>query len=249
MSVQSTDIKFYGSAVMPDDDTVPNVGGAIDTTKKVEFTQMTANSTLEAVSDNAADTTQTITVTGRDPSGVLVTETATLNGTTAVALGTTTFERILKVVLSGATTGIVSVRSSGGGTTWCTLEPGILEVRVPFYGASADPAGGVVKHYYEKIFVKNENASLALINATIAEQADPTGAIDFGLESTLDDTNTTADRRTAPVGITFDNTTKTVATGNLPAGSAQGIWLHLTLNPGDPAQKSSYTLRVQGESV
>lgn len=253
MGILASELKFYGSAVMPDDDTVNAIGGVIDTTRKVEFTQMTANSQLEVISDNAGDNTQTVTVTGRKADGTVASEAAALNGTTVVALGATVFERILKVTLSAAATGIVTIRDTGGaGSDWATLEPGITELRVPFYGAAADVAGGAARTYFEKIFVKNTNATLALTTAQVLEQADPSGKVTFGLAGTLDDTGTNGagnNRQVAPVGVIFDNAAMNVATGDLLSGSAQGIWLKLSLAAGDAAQKTSYTPRITGNSI
>jgi len=67
---------------------------------------------------------------------------------------------------------------------------------------------------------------------------------------TLGDSASSTDRRTDPGGLTFDSATKNVANSqNLTAGSAQGIWIKLTLAAGDAAQKTSYTLRASGSST
>lgn len=250
MSIQASDIKAYGSAVMPDDDSVNNIGGAIDTSKKVEFTDIAPAGTVEMSSDNAGDTTQSVTVYGRNNAGELVNEAKTLNGTTWVAF-TTTFERILKVVMSAAATGTVTIRETGPGDDLVTMEPGITEVRRPFYNASA-PASGTRK-YYEKIFFKNDHATLTLTSAVIKENADPSGKIAFALETSLDGTDTNGggnNRQVAPSGYTFDSADKNVANSqNHSAGSAQGVWMELSLAAGDPAQNTTYTLREEGNST
>jgi len=110
MPVVSTDIVAYGSAVMPEDDTTTNIGGAIDTTTRVVFTDIAATGTVGVYSSDATDT-QNVTITGRDSSGVIVSETLTLNGTTKVS-GTQNFERILKIVLSAAAAGTVTVEDN-----------------------------------------------------------------------------------------------------------------------------------------
>jgi hypothetical protein len=128
----------------------------------------------------------------------------------------------------------------------------ITEVRRLFYNAAADVPGGAARDYYEKVFVKNTHASLSLTGATIAEQADPSGKITFALATALDDTGTSADRRTAPAsGVSaFDNAAKNVANSqNHSAGAAQGIWLKLTLAAGDAPLKSTYTVRENGTST
>ena len=54
------------------------------------------------MSSSASDTAATLAVTGRDATGVLQTETKTLNGTTKVA-GSQSFERLLKGIAAGTT--------------------------------------------------------------------------------------------------------------------------------------------------
>ena len=61
-----------------------------------------------AVSANAGDTTQTITVTGTDMFGVAVKEVITLNGTTTVA-GKKAFKRITSIAASAALAGNITV--------------------------------------------------------------------------------------------------------------------------------------------
>jgi hypothetical protein len=63
---------------------------------------------LRYASSNAGDTTQTITVTGTDMYGQVMTETKTLNGTTAVN-GTKAFYTVTGVAASAALTGNLSV--------------------------------------------------------------------------------------------------------------------------------------------
>ncbi len=251
MSITTDEIKFYGSAVMAEDDVTTAIGGAIALTKKIEFTQMSGNSTLEAVSSSVSDTTQTITVTGRNAAGTIISSAVVLTGTSPVALDALTFERILKATLSGTAVGTVTIRNSSGGTVWSTMEPGLTEVRVPFYNSAADPSGGAEKTYYEKIFVKNTNATLSLLSGQISEQSDPTGLITFGVAATLNDsgTNGANNRQVAPGAITFNNSAKNVITGELPATEYQGIWLELRLPAGNAAQKSTYTLKVTGTSI
>ena len=252
MPLTASDIVWYGSATMPDDDTVTNVGGGIDTTKRVVFTDMQATGTVGVYSSDPGDTTQTVTITGRDSTGVVVTESLALNGTTKVT-GTQQFERILKITLSAAAAGTVTVEDNQATPNKITdLAPGELEVRRIFYDAQADVAGGAQRKYYEKIFCKNTNATNALVNASILEQADPSGKIAFALESVLNGTDTNGagnNRQVAPAGYTFDNNAKSVSGGNLTPGDAQGIWLELTLNPGDAAQNTTYTLRAEGSTT
>ncbi len=250
MSILDSDIKVYGSAVMPDDDVTNQIGGAIALTKKVEFTDIAPTGLVEMVSDNAGDTTQNVTIHGRNAAGELISEQKTLNGLTVVDF-TTSIERILKVIMSASATGTVTIRKDGDAGNLVTLEPGIAEVRRPFYNAVA-PDSGTVK-YYEKIFFKNEHATLTLTSAVMKEQADPTTKIAFAVESSLDgsdDNGAGNNRKVAPGGYTFDSADKNVANSqNHTAGAAQGVWIELTLTNGDPATKSTYTLRESGNTT
>lgn len=252
MPIVASDIVAYGSASMPDDDTPTGIGGAISTTKRVVFTDIVATDEIEILSDNAGDTTQTITVYGRNAAGELVNDVATLNGVSVVTITGTAFERVLKIIKSASTTGTVTVRDQDTDTTIATMEPALLEIRRPFYDAAADASGGSTRNYYDKIFFKNDHGSLTLTSAVVKEQADPQTVVDFDLESTLDgtDTNGAGNRQTHTGGYTFDSADKNVANSqNLTAGSAQGCWLRLQLTAGLGAQNTSVTMRVSGNTV
>ena len=252
MPIVAADIVAYGSAVMPDDDATTNVGGAIALTKRVVFTDIVATDEIEILSDDSGDTTQTITVHGRNAAGELVNDVATLNGVAVVLIAGTAFERVLKIIKSASTTGTVTVRDQDTDTTIATLEPAVLEIRRPFYDAAADASGGAQREYHDKIFFKNNHGTLTLTSAQILEQADPQTVVAFDLESTLDgsDDNGAFGRQTAPGGYTFDSTAKNVANSqNLTAGAAQGCWMELTLTAGLGAQNTTVTMRVSGNTV
>ena len=105
MSVLPSDMVFYGSANMQETDSGAQ-GGAIDNTIRVVFDDISPNGNMEIVSSAAGDTTQTVTITGRNAAGDIISDVETLNGTTPVAMSTeTTWERLLKVVKSATTTG------------------------------------------------------------------------------------------------------------------------------------------------
>lgn len=101
MSVLPSDIVYYGSANMPVADGT-TAGGAVDFTKRVSFVSLASTGTVDYVSSSASDTAATITVTGRDSTGVVVTETKTLTGTTPVN-GAQSFGRILEAAAGGTT--------------------------------------------------------------------------------------------------------------------------------------------------
>lgn len=101
MSVKPGDIRFYGSANMPDADGA-TTGGALDTTKKITFTDISPTGTMDYVSSSSSDTASTITLSMRDSTGAIQTETKTLTGTTKVT-GSQSSERLLKGVAGGTT--------------------------------------------------------------------------------------------------------------------------------------------------
>lgn len=252
MPVAATDIVVYGSASMPDDDTPQDIGGAIDLTTLIIFSGIVATDAVEILSDNAGDTTQTVTIYGRDAGGVLVSEGKVLTGTTFVAT-TQSFERILKITLSATAAGTVTVRDASTDATIIAIEAGVTEIRRPFYDALAEASGGANRKYYEKVFFKNNHGTLALTSATISEQADPSGLVAFALETALDGTDTNGasnNRQVIPGGYTFDSATKNIANSqNHTAGAAQGLWLELSLNAGVAANNTSFTLRESGNSA
>ena len=253
MSVSASDIVVYGSANMPEDDSSTS-GGAIDTATKVIFTDISATDSVECVSDNAGDTTQTITITGRDSGGNIVSETETLNGTSEVST-TQTYERILKITLNSSTTGTITIRKASDNVTIATMESGITAIRRVFYDATAEASGGSSKSFYEKVFVKNTNGSTDLLAAKIQGTSDPSGNLAFDLEDAADDNNSVSNRVTSPAGgdmlgsPTFNDSQKTIPGSNLASGEAIGVWLKLTLAAGTSAAKTTYTLQVTGTTT
>lgn len=114
MAVEKKDIWVFGSANMVESDS-GTVGGAIAVAVKCEGSDPSTTSTIECYCA-AADTTRTVTITGRSASGAIVSEVETFNGLTAVTT-TQTFERLLKAILSDTPTGTCAVISSESGTT------------------------------------------------------------------------------------------------------------------------------------
>lgn len=101
MSVYPTEVIVYGCVNMPEADGA-TVGGAVDLTRRISFSDMAATGLLNAVSSSASDTAAKVAYSGRDAAGIIQTETLTLNGTTKVA-GTKSLQRLLYGALSGAT--------------------------------------------------------------------------------------------------------------------------------------------------
>jgi hypothetical protein len=250
MPIVDSDIQFRASADMPWDDADP-AGGAIDLTTKVAFTQFSAAARPEIVSDGAD--TRDVTIVGRLASGVEVTETKALNGTTPV-LFDATYERILSVTADAASaTRTISVHQGASGTVRVTLEGDnvLTDVVILFGWAKAEASGGSTKVYYEKIFAKNAHATLALLEAVAVLTADPSAKIELGVDPTKDSSLGVADRLTAPAGVTFgdDDVEAAIEDNELLAGEAIGIWLELTLAAGTAPAKTTATVALRGSSI
>lgn len=245
MSIVSGDLVLYAAANEPNDDSSTG-GGAIDTLRRLDFTQIAATDKIEVVSANSGDTTQTCALTGRKADGTIVTETLSLNGTSAVAT-TNNYERLLKAELSATCAGIVTVRRQTGPATLRTIPVGERGFMAPFRQLASDPS--TQKDFYVKGFWKNTNGSLALTVAVVKENADPSSVITHALAASLDDSATVTNRLTSP-GLTFNGSDKNVPNSqNLSSGSAIGLWLDLTLASGAAALKTTYTTELDGQTT
>lgn len=253
MGLNASGLILYGSVNMPEADGL-TAGGAITGNIKVVFDnadktnvpsgQLGLNSSL------AGDTSQ-VWFYGRNAGGNLINEMVTTNGITTVS-GTLVYERLLKVAATGTGfhNGTLTVRDFQNQTV-VTLESGIHSVRRPFYGVSAEAAGGANKDYYEKVFLKNSDSTYALLGAQLHETSDPSNKIVFALSNAQNDTETVASRlNTAPTLVSaFSGLGKSVPGTDLNAGSGIGVWLKLTLNAGDVAAKTFYTIQASGSSI
>jgi hypothetical protein len=244
-SIVASDLVFYNSANMPTSDS-GTAGGAIDTLRRPDFTQMAANDTVRFKSSSSSDTTQTGTITGRKADGSLASETLTINGTSNVTFANT-YERILKFELSATCVGTVTLERVTGSVLIRTVPVGERGFQAIFQQCASDPS--TQQDFYEKFFIKNTNGSLALTSAVVKENADPSGVITFLLAGSLDDSATTTNRKTSPGG-SFDSAAKNVPNSqNLSAGSAIGVWLDLTLAAGNAALRSSWTGEIDGNTT
>lgn len=102
MAVNPSQIKYYGSANMPEADG-QTVGGAVDFTRKITFFDLASASAMDAVSSSASDTATKLTWTGIDSSGVTHTSTVTLTGTTKVTSDAQVYSSLAASASSGAT--------------------------------------------------------------------------------------------------------------------------------------------------
>ena len=101
MSVLPSDIVVYGAANMPEADGIAT-GGAVDFSRRVAFYDIAPAGKVDVISSSASDTATKIAYYGRDPAGVIQSQTLSLNGQTWVA-GSHQLERLLFAALSGAT--------------------------------------------------------------------------------------------------------------------------------------------------
>lgn len=131
----------------------------------------------------------------------------------------------------------------------------IMEVRRIFYNAAANATGGAAVALYEKGFICNLNTATALTSAVVKEvSGGAASSISFALESTLNGSDSVANRTTAPAaGYTFDSADKNVANSqNLSvfgSNGFQGIWFKLDLAAGASAADTFYGVQVVGQST
>lgn len=246
MPIASTDLKLYGCADMEEVDGSTE-GGAIDLTTRIVFdSPALANvfgSTFDVISDQAADNSQTVEVYGRDSTGSIVTDSKTLNGTTIVH-GTVTFAEILKVTISAAHAGNVTITRHSDASTLVAIESGVLQIRRLFYGVASDNSSGSTRNYYDKAFLKNTNGTKAALTLTVKTNTDVSaGSCQVAVESSVNGTGTSTNRQTAPSGITgagFSDGPTAIPGGDLAPGAAIGIWFNLTLPAGTAATQTTY---------
>jgi len=253
-SISASDLVFYNSANMTTDSS-STTGGAIDTLRRPDFTQMSQTETVKvqssSTSDNFAAGT-TVTITGRLADGSLASETLSLtsgqNWNANPKTTSNSYERILKVEMSQTGTGTFTISGTTSLTTFRTIPAGERGFQAMFQQLASSTTGAT--NWYEKIFVKNTNGSLALTSATVTINADPQGVFTFWLAASLNDSATVANRTTAPGGSSFNTGPQNVANSqNLSSGSAQGIWLKLALAQNNAALRSTLTLELDGQTT
>lgn len=247
MSIASTDLILYGPASTPEDDTSTE-GGAIDATRRPEFTQFSGSAVLSMISDGAD--TRNITIEGRLVTGVYDTEVVALTGAVEV-LSTKTWERILRVTAASTSASrTITLKQGAAGTTIATIPVNEKEVYALFINSASDPS--VIKIRYEKVFWKNTHGTLTLTTSTVTLTADPSAKIFIGLATSVNDTGTVTDRTTAPGGVSFvdDSVAQSVpGGGNLAAGDRIGVWVRQTLAAGNAALKTTFTTQLAGNSI
>jgi hypothetical protein len=271
MSVANTDIVFYTASVMPTSDSTTGVGGAIETTLKsrpvFSTGQMSgAASVLGVASNGTSDGTKHVRITGRNAGGTIVTEDIAISATADLyTVGSTAFERVLKaqVLSSGTPTsgvGVITVRKSSAGTIVSTIAAAESAVQIVFYDSYAPPPTGTTIRY-EKVYIKNNNATDDLSNCQIALTASTNSLIDFGFSavSSSQTTSGATTRLDAPTSVSFfgDTAAHTITTlsgevataGSLAATEKRGIWLKETLTDASPSTKGTASFTITGTTI
>ena len=148
MSIAMRELILYGCANPGYDDEDLAIGGAIDKSKKLTFVDIAA--AVCAVSENAGDTTQDVTITYRDSGGNICTQAKTLTGQTPVNF-TGTPERLIRAVKSATCAGAVAVQgqsaehsgtSTAGTTSQITLQNTASAVDQAYRGMILRTTGG-----------------------------------------------------------------------------------------------------------
>lgn len=248
MPIVPGDLVAYNAVNRPEDD-VATGGGARDVDVQPGFTQLAATDDLEVLSGSAADTTQTVTVDGRDAAGAFVTATGDLAGTSPIVLSPATqFERVLSILLDGTAVGIVTVRRESAAGDVYAIPIGQLGASAMFI-KSASEVGAITR--YDKMFWENEHATLTLNAAQVQITADPANRIRQGISVTKDDTATISDRTQTPAGITFvaDSTQQSVDGTTLEALTAIGVWIEQALLAADSPILDTFTSELAGTTT
>lgn len=261
MSVTANDIVVYGADNIAENDSDVH-GGAIDTSVRYIFGDATlannpaasgGDGTLRYYSVNDSGNGVNITAYGRNLGGSLVSETKILGNSGVAITGEQVFERIMKVIADANNYGIEVKDSSANEVV--TIESGVTEIRRPFYNVSSDPNS--IKTYYEKLFVKNNHATLNLLGATFIDGGgDANDYITFALPNGLPYDESLANRLAAPTGTGIDGfsaATKTlddnVGSPDLSADDGVSVWMRMTLPQNGLAGKDTWTLQISGSTI
>lgn len=125
--------------------------------------QMASNGTIEAVSAEAADTTQWLTLVGINTQDQKVTESFKLNGATAVeATSPITFKYFEYAFLSAKCAGIVTIRMKTGPTTIITISAGHICTPVAHFFAHNGEGPVMGRIHLAKAYATTNTAAATL---------------------------------------------------------------------------------------
>jgi hypothetical protein len=103
-------LRAYASLNMPESDTTTS-GGSIDRTTIVDFSDLMTVDGLQIVSSNNSDTSS-VTIYGRLASGIITSETDSLNGITPVPTTQTAWAHIMKSIKGASTLGDIAIEET-----------------------------------------------------------------------------------------------------------------------------------------
>ncbi|MFB3816148.1 MAG: hypothetical protein ACE147_00675 [Candidatus Methylomirabilales bacterium] len=182
MSVLASELVMYGCAVMSETDATENIGGAIDTSKKLEFFDWDGGTRM--LSMDAGDDAN-VTLTYRDAAGVKQTEVQQLNGQSPVAF-TATPERVLKAVKAASCAGDVVVEKTtaeltgtaqAGAAETVTLPAGASAVDDAYLGMVVQITSGTGANQARMIIRYNGTTKVATVNRVWATPPDATSGV------------------------------------------------------------------------
>ena len=248
MSVIGSNLVVYTAADMPEDDT-STAGGAINAYVRATFTDPATPATVKFTSTSSSDS-QNVVLYGRNAAGSIINETIAMPGVADTAVtSVNTYERILSCLLSAAAVGTITVSGTSEPEKVTDIPVAETGFRRPFYDVTASAVS--TETFYEKVFVKNNNASSTLNSATLTEVSNGLYAkIDFALELTKQGTESVVNRSTAPLDIdVFGAGPSGFGSNELTAEDYQGVWLKLSLAAAEPATNSYYEVQVSGTTA
>jgi hypothetical protein len=248
-SVVAADLVAYHAATQSDVDG-STVGGAIDTLRRPDFTQIAANDTIQALSSAAGDTAITVTMTGRSAAGSIVTETKTLTGTTAITFNTLgTVERVLQAELSAAAAGTITIQRTTGAVLIRTIPIGERGFSAIFRKGSSSSTSGT-RQLLREVLLEVTRTRRTHCSARRVRVGGP-----------VRDVITTWPRRfrerlrhddEPPNGARRRHVRRDCGqrAGNRSGATAAiGVWLNMTLATNNAAIRSTYTSQISGSTT
>jgi len=181
MSIKLGELRIYGCAKNPLNDSETEIGGAIDTSVTLEFTDISGS--FQVVSEEAADN-QNVTVYFRTATSVITSETKALQGKTPVGFAGTA-ERILRGVKGASTSGSIAVEAAtatragtaqgaGGAANTIQLDNGASAVNGAYNGEICRLTGGTGNGEIARVIDYDGVTKIAVVSKTWAATLDGT---------------------------------------------------------------------------
>lgn len=234
--VSASDLVFYAAASKPLNDSDAG-GGAIDLKTKI-LTAIEFDDSVSVVSSSVLDA-QRLTITGRARNGLPIQRSIALDGTTVVR-DRFYFDIVTDVRLNSDAVGTVTIKQFNSDTTFVSIAAGKRGWTSPF--ANAYPLERNNFERYDKVFLKNEHASVDLVLPAIKVSSE--FEMELGISAAVSDTLSIADRITSPADITFSDADSYNSFATLAHGAHRGFWLKQILGGKTRPEDSSIVLTV-----